>query len=355
MTFIIKKKRMDLIDFKTTFDGILQGYVDEKILQSKHLLASARVNEFVQYVQTFIFSGGKRIRPYVLWAIYMGLWGEKEKEIFQFGIIFELLHTMALVHDDIMDQSDKRHNALTIHAHIETLLWDHENRQHVAQSQAILIGDLLLAWVYELRYKIQWFDQEILDTARLNVHSMIEEVILGQMIDVDMTSSAPADMALIDKKNTYKTASYTFVRPMLTWAILAWADLQTQNQIADLWLHLGLAFQVRDDLMDITWWDKTKSAFSDVQEGQQTYFTHYVFTHGTDPQKQLLQSCLGKKLDVQQIHQLQLLFQDVWAIDRGRQQIAEHLVKANEIFAQIPLTNLEAKESFARLIKKMEK
>jgi geranylgeranyl pyrophosphate synthase len=43
------------------------------------------------------------------------------------------------------------------------------------------------------------------------------------------------------------------VRPMLTWAILAGASVETQNNIAELGLHLGLAFQVRDDLMDITW------------------------------------------------------------------------------------------------------
>jgi geranylgeranyl pyrophosphate synthase len=45
---------------------------------------------------------------------------------------------------------------------------------------------------------------------------MIEEVVLGQMIDVDMTISQRAPLELIDKKNRYKTASYTFVRPMLT-------------------------------------------------------------------------------------------------------------------------------------------
>jgi geranylgeranyl pyrophosphate synthase len=45
---------------------------------------------------------------------------------------------------------------------------------------------------------------------------MIEEVILGQMIDVNMMVSGPASLEMIDKKNMYKTASYTFIRPMLT-------------------------------------------------------------------------------------------------------------------------------------------
>jgi hypothetical protein len=62
---------MDLVDFKTTFDGILEKYVDEKITQAKLLLADEKLNKFVGYIDTFIFSGGKRIRPYCLWAIYM--------------------------------------------------------------------------------------------------------------------------------------------------------------------------------------------------------------------------------------------------------------------------------------------
>lgn len=345
---------MDLIDFKTTFDGVLQEYVDEKIRQSTKLLDSVRINSFVQYIQNFIFSEGKRIRPYVLRAVYMGLGGEKEKEILHIGIIFELFHTMALIHDDIMDCADKRHNVMTMHKFIESQLHNVENAAHVGESQAILIGDLVLARVYELRYKIDGFEKVTLDKAKMNIHEMIEDVILGQMIDVDMEVSGPASLDLIDKKNRYKTASYTFVRPMLTGAVLAGANEDVQKQVSELGLHLGLAFQMRDDLMDLTGGDKTKSLFSDVQEWQQTYFTHYIFEHGTDEQKELLKSCLGKRLSDEKILELKKLFQDTGAIDRWKQQITEHLDKAKFIFEQIPLTNDEAKLSFAHMMRKLE-
>jgi geranylgeranyl pyrophosphate synthase len=62
---------------------------------------------------------------------------------------------MALIHDDIMDQSEKRHNAMTLHTYVETLLGTNINKHHVGESQAILIGDLILCRVYELRYKIK--------------------------------------------------------------------------------------------------------------------------------------------------------------------------------------------------------
>ena len=96
---------------------------------------------------------------------------------------------MALIHDDIIDEAGKRHNAATMHTYIESLLKEAENRHHVAEGQAILVGDLILSWVYELRYKITGFSDDRLNLARINIHSMIEEVILGQMIDVNMMVS----------------------------------------------------------------------------------------------------------------------------------------------------------------------
>jgi geranylgeranyl pyrophosphate synthase len=85
---------------------------------------------------------------------------------------------MALIHDDIIDQAGKRHNALTVHAYIGTLLDTNPHAQHIAEGQAILLGDLLLSWVYELRYKQHDFPENLLREARENVHNMIEEVIL---------------------------------------------------------------------------------------------------------------------------------------------------------------------------------
>lgn len=345
---------MDLATFKTTFDGILEKYVTEKIEQSKHLISDKKINKFIEYINTFIFSGGKRIRPYGLRITYMGFGGQNEKSILNFGVIFELLHSMALIHDDIIDQADKRHNALTVHTYIETLLDKHSHAAHVAEGQAILIGDLLLSRVYELRYKQHDFDEQLLFEARKNVHSMIEEVILWQMIDVDMTISGPAALSLIDKKNTYKTASYTFTRPMLTWAILAGASKDQLKLIEALGNYMGMAFQMRDDYLDIIGGDKTKSAFTDVQEWQQTYFTNYIFEKGTPEQTEFLTSCMGKQLDDTQIKDLQTMFEASGAIAFGKEWVMNYSHKARDILNQTTL-NDEAKQSILGLIKKMEK
>lgn len=352
---------MDLDSFKITFDGVLQTYVHGKIAQAQTLVKDKKINTFIDYISTFIFSGGKRIRPYGLRLTYTWFGGDNEKAILNFGIIFELLHSMALIHDDIIDQAGKRHNALTVHSYIHTLLAANpttsnmaDNAEHIAEWQAILLGDLLLSRVYELRYKQHDFQENLLWEARENVHSMIEEVILWQMIDVDMMISWPASLSLIDKKNMYKTASYTFVRPMLTGAILANASKEQKQLISELGKYMGLAFQMRDDYLDITFGDKTKSAFSDIQEGQQTYFTNYIFENWTAEHKALLTWAMGKSLDEDQIKALQIMFEESGAIEFGKKNILECSQKAREILQETTL-NEEAKHSILGLIKKMEK
>jgi len=210
---------MDIKLFKEQFDQILANYVEKKITQATQLLGDKRLNSFVEYIHSFIFAGGKRIRPYCVRAMYIGFGGKQEQEMLEFAMVFELFHTFALIHDDIIDQADKRHNGATMHMFIADKI-GHENF-HIAEGQAMLIGDLLLAWVYELRNSHPRFSQQLLEEAKQNVHSMIEEVILGQMIDVDMMTGGEVTPELLEKKNTYKTASYTFVRPLLTGAILA--------------------------------------------------------------------------------------------------------------------------------------
>lgn len=342
---------MDISEFKVTFDGILQNYVDTKIQQTKKLLDNDRLNKFIDYIGSFIFSWWKRIRPYCLRLAYKWFGWENEKAILNFWIIFELLHTMALIHDDIIDQSEKRHNASTMHQFINSILWTWN--MHIAESQAILVWDLLLSWVYELRFKNHDFSEPLLYSARQNVHSMIEEVILGQMIDVNMMTWEPANSKMIDKKNKYKTASYTFIRPMLTGAILADADEKQKNLIIDLWENLWLAFQVKDDLFDITFQDKTKSPFSDIQEWQQTYFTNYIFQNWNDQQKEILKSCMWRKLSDDEILNLQNIFQSSWAIDFGKELIKKYSDKAQSILDQIKFSNVSSQQEIAHLINKI--
>ena len=117
---------------------------------------------------------------------------------------------------------------------------------------------------------------------------------------------------------------------------------------------MGLTFQMRDDYFDIMVGDKTKSVFSDIQEGQQTYFTNYIFDKGTPEQKALLKSSMGQKLDDRQIKELQTIFIESGAVEFGKQSVLAYSKKAKEVLEKTAL-NDEAKINILALIKKMEK
>jgi len=344
---------MDIKTFKEVFDPIIKDYIDIKINQSKSLLSDPKLNSYLDYIKDFLFSWWKRIRPYCMWLMYRWFGWKSDQDSMYYSIVFELLHSMALIHDDIIDQADKRHNIPSMHKYITSILWDTKN--HIWESQAMLIWDLIFSRVYELSNKTHNFPIEYLVEARQNLQNMIEEVILWQMIDVEMMSWEVAPYQLIEKKCYYKTASYTFIRPMLSWAILSWADKNSKNLIYDLWKYLWLAFQLRDDMMDITFWDETKSPFSDIQEWQQTYFTNYIFNNWTQQQKEMLHNTMWNKLNNQQISDLQNIFQQSWALDYWKSLLIDYSQKAKIVLDQISFKDNIARDWITALIQKISK
>lgn len=111
---------------------------------------------------------------------------------------------MALVHDDIIDEASLRHSVPTMHTFMSPLVG---GRKNIAQGQALLVGDLLLARVYELIDRTKYdFNETLLYEAQSRIHEMIQELILGQMIDVDMMVGDQATEQLLTKKNLYKSA-----------------------------------------------------------------------------------------------------------------------------------------------------
>ncbi len=329
----------------------MKHYIQEKIELSKHILNHHKLNDFMDYFLEYVFQWWKRTRPYVLYLSYKAFGGQQDKEILRFWMIFELLHTMALIHDDIIDQADKRHNVPTIHHYIASKIW--KENMHIAEWQAILFGDLILSRVYELQNKDFDFNKKLLYQARTNIHAMIEELILWQMIDVDTMTGDELSPEHLEKKNLYKSAKYSFSRPMTTWAILAEASQEQIKLIEQLWIQMGLAYQVRDDLMDLVAHDTSKSVFSDIQEWQQTIFTHYIYQNASKSDQELLRSCMGQKLNTKQISLLKEMLQSSGAIDYGRTLIKDYGQQAISSLEQITFQNTTYKTTFKHLIEKI--
>ena len=135
--------------------------------------------------------------------------------------------------------------------------------------------------------------------------------------------------------------------------MIAGAYQAQKELISKLGKHLRLAFQLKDDLADITLTDTTKSLFSDIQEGQQTFFTNYIFTKGSEEDKALLSSCMRKELSDTEITSLQNLFTRSGAIDAGIALLGSHAEHANEVLHQISFVSQDVVPYFEQLITKI--
>lgn len=348
---------MDIRAFKEIFDKQLRKYVLGKIKQTAKIASSTRMQQVIGYVDDFMFSGGKRVRPYLVYLAYKACGGRNDADVIRFAQSHELMQAMALIHDDIMDKGELRHGLPTYHKFVSGLL-SSTNKDHIGVSQAILIGDLVFSWIYDVLYSVYTsIPVAQLQAAQRNVQETIEEVIGGQIIDVDIMVGDNVDQSLLEKKNTYKSGKYTFTRPLLTGALLAGAEKKTAQQLEKIGDVLGKAYQMRDDLLDVLtnegeetshYDDKTK--FSDIQDGQQTYLTQYIYDNGKYAHRLAISRSMGKRLSKSQIEELRQVFKESGAIEYGKQKIEEYLKQAEQMLKKLILPVDSYKQDFSAVI-----
>ncbi len=198
-------------------------------------------------------SGGKRVRPALLILANYAVGGEgSEESVIRLATVMEMLHTATLVHDDIIDNADVRRNRTSVNARF-------------GNQTAVLMGDWLYMSAYETSLKER--SLEILDILTRLTRKMTEgELIQLTMIgNLDITEDDYFD--ILRRKTAYLFSACGEIG-----AILAGADLKRQNALRDYGLNLGIAFQIADDLLDVTADTATlgKAAGSDLIEGKLT-------------------------------------------------------------------------------------
>ena len=120
---------------------------------------------------------------------------------------------------------------------------------------------------------------------------------------------------------------------------------------------LGKAYQMRDDLLDVkveegdetTHYDN-KTKFSDIQDGQQTYLTQYIYENGKYAHRLAISSAMGKRLSKPQIDELRQVFLDSGAIAYGKQKVEEYLQQAEKLLKKMQFPVEEYKKYFQAVI-----
>lgn len=184
---------------------------------------------------------------------------------------------------------------------------------------------------------------------------MVDEVCLGQIMDIDTTTREATDEELINEKTRLKTSRYTFVRPMQIGAGLANITHGMDDFCENLGTKLGVAFQLQDDLLDIIGDPKVleKNILRDIADHQHTFFTNFVLEHGTAWQKKYFNGVFGKELDNKKREKIKSLFIESGAIKKGEEIIARNLEEAKIIINESTLED-EYKNTCLSLVKIME-
>ena len=196
-----------------------------------------------------VLSGGKRLRPaFCHWA-FVGAGGDPENRVItDAGAALELLHSFAVLHDDVMDASRVRHGTETVHYAHESrhrdANWSGEARRF-GDGVAILVGDLAFVYADLLLAGISAEANEVFTELRL-------EVNLGQYLDLVGTARRDSDLETARRISLYKSGKYTVERPLHLGAALAGRLDGTDGLRAPLSAYgqcVGEAFQLRDDLL----------------------------------------------------------------------------------------------------------
>lgn len=190
-----------------------------------------------------ILAGGKRLRPMLMQETYR-LFGGKSKVIEPFMAAMEMIHTYSLVHDDLpaMDNDEYRRGKKTTHA-------------VYGEAVGILAGDALLNYAFETATKAFELEPDNIRIGKalriLATKAGVYGMVGGQVVDVESEQDAAMTKEKLDFIYELKTGAL-IEASMLIGAILAGATKNEQKVIEDVAKEVGLAFQIQDDILDVT-------------------------------------------------------------------------------------------------------
>ena len=217
----------------------------------------------VKGMEYAILNGGKRLRPFLLFAT-LELLNENIKKGVKSAIALEMIHSYSLVHDDLpaLDNDDYRRGKLTTH-------------KVFGEAEGILIGDSLLTYAF---YVLSQKNLELLSSEQIvniisktSEYAGIDGMIGGQMIDIQ-SENKKIDLETLKYIHSHKTGKLIKL-PIEIACIIANVEKDKKEVLEEYADLIGLAFQVKDDILDVegTFEDLGKPVGSDVDLHKATY------------------------------------------------------------------------------------
>lgn len=294
--------------------------------------------------------GGKRVRGYL---VKLGgiLFGLDDDSYIDIAAALEIFQTAILIHDDIIDEAEKRRGIDTINA---------KYSGHLGISKAICIGDL----GFFLSYKI---------ISELNLSSNIKEEITkvysktlintvnGEIIDVELPLNDLKYHKSMDEKIIYdiyvnKTAWYTIIGPILIGSTLANASSVDKEKLKNIGLNLGIAFQIKDDLLGLySDFGKLGKTLNDIKEGKQTIIYKHAIDNAKEDELNIIRKYYGNNnITDEGNYKIIKLFEEIGSKKYAEDLVEEYTNKAINLINEMDIQNKDKFVSFANYLLKRE-
>ncbi|MBQ9245673.1 polyprenyl synthetase family protein [bacterium] len=205
---------------------------------------SDKNNNIASDISDYLSSKSKRIRPSLVFLFTKALGFDVDEKIYHLACAVELIHNSTLVHDDILDDAQTRRGKISLN-------------YKLGNSLSVLAGDILLS--IALKELVKCSKTEIIDTFSQSLYLMCK----GEINQNFAIGKLPTMNEYI-KKSEYKTAEL-FKAPLVSLAMLI--DNEHKINLFNFAQNFGIAFQIKDDLMNILKTDPTKPIMSDIDNG----------------------------------------------------------------------------------------
>lgn len=273
-----------LEECKIIIENRINEILDEEIKRYKD---NCFIKESLEELKR-LSKGGKRVRGYLIKLGQM-LFGKEDDSYIDIAAAIEIFQTAILIHDDVIDEADKRRGLDTINA---------KYAGHIGISKAICIGDLGFFISYNIINNANISDDLKIEIMKVYSKTLYNTVN-GEIIDVELPLKSLEYHKKMDDKLIYdiyvnKTAWYTIIGPILIGASSANASSLDKEKLMKMGENLGIAFQIKDDLLGLYSEDDSMGkTLNDIKEGKQTIIYKYAIDHANKEEIEIINKYYG--------------------------------------------------------------
>ena len=315
---------------QVSLDGFLRTQADLLAETSPDLVP------LVDAVAAFL-AGGKLLRPAFCYWGWRGAGGDDSDAAVTAAASLELFQAAALIHDDLMDDSDSRRGQPSIHRRFAALHeasgWSGPSASF-GRAGAILLGDLTLVWNDEMLMR-SGLPVDALLRARPTYELMRTQLMGGQFLDVLEQARGEGTVESARQVIRFKSAKYSVEHPLLIGGLLADASPELLTAYSAYGLPLGEAFQLRDDVLGVFGdpGETGKPAGDDLREGKRTVLVAHAFAKASRVQADVLAGLGDRSLGAADVEAMRTVIVETGALAAVEQTIDELVDEARDALA----------------------